>query len=384
MKKKILIDATPVTSLVDGLSNYIINLIKYLPAESFAEFEYSILINKGLIRDDFIPVLNSGKYNILEKKIAPIGPKRDWDMFWFLLKYKKKFHLIHITSNNYPFSLGKGVCTIHDITFKRYFDHPKYSFKMATVYMNAVIKRCLKKSTAVIAVSQSTKNELTKWYHLDNKMQQKIKVVYQGWEHLKEYENTSTCRDMFANNNEYIFYLGTARIHKNISNLLRGYSLAINAIPPDKKLAISGFSKHLNYKDRELLLQINKKEKRVIFTGYLTNECVEKYFRKADAYILPSLSEGFGIPILEAFYYNTPVLCSNTTSLPEVAGNAAIYFDPYDPAAISNAIISLYNDPSGAAHLVEEGKKQLYHFSWVKTAVQTVNIYRECISKLHH
>lgn len=376
MKKKVLIDATPVTSLVDGLSHYIINLIKYLPGQSFNEFEYTILINKGLIREEFTSFLANGKYKILEKKIAPIGPKRDWDMFWFLLKYKKKFDLIHITSNNYPFSLGRGICTIHDITFKRYFDHPKYSFNLATTYMNEVIKRCLKRSTAVIAVSNSTKNELIKWYGPGEKEQDKIKVVYQGWEHLLNYDEAE-CIDEFTNNNEYIFYLGTTRIHKNISNLLTAFSLSIPHIPANKKLAISGSSKYLKEEDKRVLKEINDKDPRVIFTDYLSNECVEKYFRNADAYILPSLSEGFGIPILEAFYYKTPVLCSNTTSLPEVAGNAALYFDPYDPEDIAKAIIKFYNEPLLSQKLIAAGSEQLKKFSWSKTAEETADIYRK-------
>lgn len=377
MKKKILIDATPVVPFVDGLSNYIINLIKYLPAESFNEFEYTVLLNKGLKKEEFTSFVRCGNFKILEKKIAPIGPERDWDMFWFLLKYKSRFDLIHITSNNYPFALGKGICTIHDITFKSYFDHPKYSFKLATKYMNAVIKHCLKKSTVIIAVSNSTKAELTKWYHLNDKAQDKIKVIYEGWEHLTEYRSNKVCTDEFVSINEYIFYLGTFRIHKNISNLLRAFSLALAHIPSNKKLAISGSSKKLNLKDKEFLKEINRHEERIVFTGYLTNECVEKYFQNADAYILPSLSEGFGIPVLEAFYYNTPVLCSNTTSLPEVAGKAAIYFDPYNVQDIANAIIKFYNNPIQSENLIKSGKEQLQKFSWSKTAQETVQVYKK-------
>ena len=377
MKKKILIDATPVVPFVDGLSNYIINLIKYLPAESFNEFEYTVLLNKGLKKEEFTSFVRCGNFKILEKKIAPIGPERDWDMFWFLLKYKSRFDLIHITSNNYPFALGKGICTIHDITFKSYFDHPKYSFKLATKYMNAVIKHCLKKSTVIIAVSNSTKAELTKWYHLNDKAQDKIKVIYEGWEHLREYRSNKVCTDEFVSINEYIFYLGTFRIHKNISNLLRAFSLALAHIPSNKKLAISGSSKKLNLKDKEFLKEINRHEERIVFTGYLTNECVEKYFQNADAYILPSLSEGFGIPVLEAFYYNTPVLCSNTTSLPEVAGKAAIYFDPYNVQDIANAIIKFYNNPIQSENLIKSGKEQLQKFSWSKTAQETVQVYKK-------
>lgn len=382
MKKKVLIDATPVTSLVDGLSNYIINLIKHLPAESFDEFEYTILINKGLKRDDFTSFLKTPKFNILEKRIAPIGPVREWNMFWFFLTHRKKFDVVHITSNNYPFILNKGIITIHDITFKRFFDNPKFTFNLATTYMNKVIGNSIKRTKAIIAISNSTKNELIKWYHPDEKYSKKIKVIYQGWEHVKQpgYNKNNNSGFIAPPQGDYIFYLGTFRIHKNISGLLTAFLLALKHIPPNKKLAISGSGKNIKEEDLTIFNEINKNGERVFFTGYLPNASVEEYFKNADCYILPSLSEGFGLPILEAFYYQTPVLCSNTTSLPEVAGNAAIYFDPYNQKDIADAIIKFYNSPSLSAKIIKEGTQQLKKFSWAKTAKETVEVYRNSIS----
>ncbi|MGB4935520.1 MAG: hypothetical protein WBO30_00785, partial [Ferruginibacter sp.] len=94
MKKRILIDASTVTSQIDGLSHYIINLIKYLPEPSFAFFEYTVVINKGLQRNALTDLLTDSRIAVIEAKIASIGPKRDWDMYWFLRKYKKQFDLI--------------------------------------------------------------------------------------------------------------------------------------------------------------------------------------------------------------------------------------------------------------------------------------------------
>jgi len=381
VKKKVLIDATTVTSLVDGLSNYIINLIKYLPAESFDEFEYTILINKGLKRDDFTSFLTAPNFKVLEKQIAPIGPKRDWNMFWFFLKYRKKFDVVHITSNNYPFILNKGIITIHDITFKRFFDNPKYTFNLATAYMNKVIGNSIKRTKAIIAISNSTKNELIKWYRLDKKGSEKIKVIYEGWEHVKQpdYSRNNITSFIAPPQGDYIFYLGTFRIHKNISALLAAFLLALDHIPSNKKLAISGSGKNIREDDLTIFNEINKNGERVFFTGYLPNASVAEYFKNADCYILPSLSEGFGLPILEAFYYQTSVLCSNTTSLPEVAGSAAIYFDPYNTQDIAEAIIKFYDSPSLAGQLIEAGNEQLKKFSWSKTAKETVEVYRSSV-----
>ena len=166
MKKKILIDASTVTSQLDGLSHYILNLIKYLPEASFEIFDYSVLINKGLQRKAITDQLSDPRIQVIEAGIAPIGPKRDWNMFWFLSKHQKDFDLVHITSNNYPFALKKGVCTIHDITFKKFFDSPPFTFNLAQFYMDRVIRNALKKAKAIITVSQATKNDLVETYQL--------------------------------------------------------------------------------------------------------------------------------------------------------------------------------------------------------------------------
>ena len=381
MKKKILIDASTVMDTADGLSNYIIGIIRHLPRESFNYFDYSILINPGLNRPDLIAYIENNSFTILKEKIRPIGPKRDWDMFWFLKKYESKFDLIHITSNNYPLTLKKGICTIHDITFKRYFDSPKYSFNLATRYLNLVIGNCLKRATAVIAVSQSTKNELINWYNVSPSDAGKITVIHEGYEHL-EYSGKSVegCNNPQLNNG-YFFYLGSMRKHKNISNLIAGFKYALPRLPISVQLVASGSERFLSEQDRNLVAEINSNGERIVFTGYLSNACVEQYFRHCDAFILPSLSEGFGIPVLEAFYFGKPILCSNTTSLPEVAGEAAQYFDPFSPHSIGAAMVNFYNHPKLAEELVKKGIKRLQLFSWNKAAEETVQLYSNVLNK---
>lgn len=125
---------------------------------------------------------------------------------------------------------------------------------------------------------------------------------------------------------------------------------------------------------------INKNGNRVMFTGYLSQACVDKYFVNADAYIFPSFSEGFGLGVLEAFYYKIPLLSSNTTSLPEIAGDAALYFDPFKPEDIAASIIRFYGNDTIASTLIERGKERLGHFSWKKTALQTVELYEKCLA----
>lgn len=379
MKNKILIDASTVMDTADGLSNYIIGIIRHLPKESFNYFDYTILINPDLKRPELITYIENNPFTILKEKIRPIGPKRDWDMFWFLKKYEAKFDLIHITSNNYPLSLKKGICTIHDITFKRFFDSPKYSFNLATRYLNLVIGNCLKRATAIIAVSRSTKSELEHWYNVTPAESEKITVIYEGYEHLDYGEKSAEACYKPALSHGYLFYLGSMRKHKNISNLIAGFKHALPQLPAGIQLVASGSERFLSNEDRNLVSQINSSGERIVFTGYLSHACVEQYFRNCDAFILPSLSEGFGIPVLEAFYFGKPILCSDTTSLPEVAGEAAQYFDPVSPESIGAAIINFYQHPELAVALVKKGRERLQLFSWNIAAAETVALYKKVL-----
>lgn len=381
MKKKILIDATTVTSQIDGLSHCILNLIKYLPEDSFEKFEYSVLINKGLQRKAIMGPLNDPRIQVIEKDIAPIGPKRDWDMFWFLRKYEKQFDLVHITSNNYPFALKNGVCTIHDITFKRYFDSPRFTFNLAQFYMDRVIRNALKTGRAIITVSQSTKDDLIGTYQLKEKVVNKIHVIHNGWEHLIHEIDADDvgCEQELPLNSDYLLYVGTFRVHKNISRLLLAFQKAMQQIPAHKKLVVIGNERYLKPADLEVIEQINRNGKHIYFTGYLSQACVEKYFKQADAYIFPSFSEGFGLGVLEAFYYDLPLLCSNISSLPEIAGDAALYFNPYEVDDIAASIVKFYTDDSLKADLIAKGRARLKMFSWKKNAAEAVQVYERVL-----
>ena len=381
MKKRILIDASTVISKIDGLSQYIINLIKHLPEESFDIFDYSVLVNKDLNRNALTDILKDQRFTIIEARIAPIGPKREWDMFWFLRKYKTKFDLFHSTSNQYPLYLKKGIATIHDITFRKYLNAPWYTFKTASFFLNLVIKNSLYRSVAVIAVSEFTKNDLVNKYQLNEKIQKKISVIYEGWEHLINSDDNEIVNTELFEFENYLFYVGTTRVHKNMKNLLKAFIIAANEINENISLVIVGNESYLDDDDKKSINAINEKYKRVFFTGFVSKKELDYLFTNCCAFIFPSLSEGFGIPVLEAFYFKKPLLCSNSTSLPEIAGNAALYFDPSNPEDIARSVITLYKDPAIGPGLVKKGEERLQLFSWKKTASQTVQLYMDELSK---
>jgi glycosyltransferase involved in cell wall biosynthesis len=379
-KKRILIDASPVTSSVDGLSVYIVNLIRNLPADALGEFDFTIALNPGIDWPELAEAMRAGGMEELRVGIAPIGPHRDWDMFRFLRRHRSRFDLIHITSHNYPIALKGGIVTIHDVTFKTWFDSksrlPGWRFG-ARFYLDRIVRRALRRAQAVIAVSNSTRQELvTRFAPADPG---KIKVVHEGWEHLADYD-PDRCEPFDFDAGGYLFFLGSYRVHKNLSLLLEAFRLAMDRIPEDRILVISGSSGRLSAANRGVLATINAGRERVKFTGYVSNHCVARLYREADAFIFPSLSEGFGLPVLEAFHFGAPLLASKATSLPEVAGEAALYFDPHDARDMADAIVRFYAEPELGPRLAAAGTERLERFSWKKAAEETVALYRECLS----
>jgi glycosyltransferase involved in cell wall biosynthesis len=315
-KRRILIDASPVTSSVDGLSVYIVNLIRNLPADALAEYDFTILLNPGIEWPELSEAMNAGGMKQLRVSIAPIGPHRDWDMFRFLRRHRHLFDLIHITSHNYPIALEGGIVTIHDVTFKTWFDSksriPGWRFA-ARSYLDRIVRRALGRASAVIAVSDSTLREVVERFAPADPA--KIRVIHEGWEHLADY-HPDACQPFDFDAGGYLFFLGSYRVHKNLSLLLEAFRIAMDRIPEDRILVISGSSGRLSAANREVMAAINARRTRVVFTGYVSNDCVARLYSEADAFIFPSLSEGFGLPVLEAFHFGTPLLASRATSLP--------------------------------------------------------------------
>jgi glycosyltransferase involved in cell wall biosynthesis len=380
MKKRILIDATTVIDKVDGLSTYIINLIKNLPEESFDTFKYIILIQKGLVRNELTSLIDNNKFEVIQKKIAPIGPKREWDMYWFLKKYKNSFDLFHSTSNYYPMFLKGGIATVHDITFRKYFDASWWSFNMAPRFLSFITRNGLYKSAAVVAVSNFTKEDIITSFKLNDTVKEKIRVIYEGWEHLQPIPEQPVTQETYPEYKNYLFYVGTTRLHKNMKNLLKAFALAKNNLREEVKIIVSGNASYLDDEDKKSIEKINSDGERIIFTGFVSKNILEQLFRNADAFIFPSLSEGFGIPVLESFYFEKPLLCSNTTSLPEIAGNAALYFAPEDPQSIAQAIATFYTELPLRHRLIANGKERLKLFSWEKMAKETTALYRKLLN----
>lgn len=357
--KHILIDGTTISKQMDGLSQYILNVTNRLPLHD--DRQYHIVVRPGECPVAYMEIWQNKGIDILTASIEPIGVRREFQ-FYRWLKQQKPFDAVIVPSNQFPIALRvPSIYVVHDIIYERFPSQLGKWAKLKRLWLHFNVARGLKQTNQIIAVSQYTKQEILRFHH--NTKEQKIQVVYEGWEHLK---TTSTPPSINVPFSKYIVYIGSSRGHKNIQGLLDAMELAAPKLSTTEGLVIVGDSKMLN---AHQLDQIKRLKEHVLVTGWINQEELSAYYCQAKAVIFPSLCEGFGIPILEAFYFHKPLLLSNAASLPEVAGEAAIYFDPIKPQEIAEKILYAIQMSDQEQRLwMEQGEERLKLFSWQKTA----------------
>jgi len=249
-------------------------------------------------------------------------------------------------SANIPF-----IITIHDLM------HLFYYSKMHKLYYEHVIARLAKKAKKIITVSHFSKQQLTDLLGIDERI---ITVIYNGVDRQFIHNQTAHILDR-----PYVLYVGNRRKNKNIPAMLQAFAQA--QISNDIIFAFSG-------QPDEQLLQLAQQlgiHTRIRFLGFIAEEDLPKFYKGALATLYVSLMEGFGLPILESMASGTPVLTSNTSSLPEIAGTAALCIDPHHVSEITYGIEQLINNNSLRQHYIEEGFSRIEDFQWEHTAIQT-------------
>lgn len=231
-------------------------------------------------------------------------------------------------------------------------------------------KYSVKNAQKVIAISEHTKKDVVREYH---KPEKDIVVTYLSYDKklFKPTKNVEVLKKYDITNN-YLLFLGSLRPSKNIEGLIRAFAkLSLQKISVGTQLVIAGKKGWLYDKIFALARELNL-EGKVIFTGFVEEQEVPVLMSHAQALVLPSFYEGFGIPVLEAMACGTPVVVSNIASLPEVAGKAGVYIDPYDIDSIQHGIMKALGSERNS--LVKAGLAQAKLFSWDKTARQTLAV----------
>lgn len=271
-----------------------------------------------------------------------------------------------------PVSRARTLLTVHDLTFLRY---PECAHPKLRVYLSEVVPRSLARADRVLADSYATKVDLVELLGVDP---DRISVVYGGIE--ERFSPTAdpgdgAIREQYGLDRPYMFSLGTIEPRKNYERLVSAYDRLLAEAAGDlPQLAIAG-GKGWLYEDVFAAVDRPHLHDRVRFLGFVDDAHLPALYRGAQLFVFPSLYEGFGFPPLEAMACGCPVVCSNSSSLPEVAGDAAIPVDPTDVEALASAIDAGLSDTDLRAHLVRRGLSRAAKFSWLASARKLLNEY---------
>ncbi|MCS7287390.1 MAG: glycosyltransferase family 1 protein [Anaerolineae bacterium] len=369
------LDLSPVVHQKAGLASYArelaIKLVEMETGISWSVFHY----------DRHPPASLPSPLNILPRRVVPWGAYR-WRSTAALCHFLglnmdslfRGVDLFHATEHLLPrFSRIKTVFTLHDLIF---LFHPETHKPMNRWFLTLMMPRFLRAADAVITVSECTKKDAMRFYNIP---EEKITVIYEGVSprfHPVSSEIVGAVRLKYGLPERFILYVGTIEPRKNLIALLEALHYLLTTyhlqlvIVGKKGWLYEGFFRRL----RELGL-----EERVHFTGYVPDEDLPALYSAADLFVFPSLYEGFGLPVLEAMACGVPVICSNTSSLPEVAGDAALLVDPTDVQALAKAIERALTDETLRAMLRAKGLERARMFTWEKTAQKTLEVYRRVL-----
>lgn len=360
-----------ITSSVDGnrtgIGNYTYNLVKNL-TKIDKENKYTLIHHRYSNNE----IYNNNELIIPRLRI-PLKETISNNIILSCVLRNHDFDIVHDPSQISPFlfkSQSKKVLTIHDLT--------PILFPRTFGYIHAFLQRyilpiTLKNVDTIIAVSENTKQDIIKYLKFP---EERIKVTYRGiGDGFTCIKNTDDVKEKYNIKNPFILFVGTLEPRKNILTLLKAFhKLKKNGI--DHTLVFVG-SEGWKYKSvYETIRKLNIPGS-VMFLGYVPDKDLPKIYNAADLLVYPSFYEGFGLSPLEAMACGCPVITSNTSSLPEVVGDAGIMVDPYDVDDLANAMKSVLLDEILREKMTKKGLERAKRFNWEECAKRTLEIYRE-------
>lgn len=358
---KIGIDARMYSDSFTGIGRYVYELTGRL-FELDQNNEYVLFMNDPQY-ETFTPP------NDRVRKVRVNAKHYSWaEQVQFLkLLNREKLDLVHFTHFNAPLLYrGASVVTIHDLTLSFYPGKKMTSWIHRAAY-HLVLESVVKRSRRVVAVSNNTKKDLVK---LLGTPADKIEVILEGV--AKEFRVLENPPKPEV---DFFLYTGVWRSHKNVVNLLKAFGQLCEDDSFKGQLLITGKEDPFYPEVKETIQKFGIGE-RVVLTGLVSEQKLIELYNTARVYVMPSLYEGFGLPPLEAMACGTPVVSSNTSSLPEVCGEGnALFFDPKNVDDMAQTMKKLWNDDALQADLVKRGFGRVHDFSWDRMAKATLELY---------
>ena len=371
---KIAIDARALTGRFTGDRTYWKSLIKSL-LEIDTENEYLLLTRLPLPEEDTPRAANVTLHAVRAKN------DRLWTLFTLprLLK-ETKADLVHVQYTAPLWTPCPLVTTVHDISFRL---HPEWFPAKDRLLLNLTVPATMRRASAIITDSESSRRDLLRVYALPetklsaimlgapNEMQRKIAGVTQ------EIAQRFT-KEKYGVTNSYFLAVGVMQPRKNLPFLVKAFAEAkVRGLKSD--LVLTGKMGWGSGQEdlRAILKASGVPEEALKFTGYVPDEDLPLLYRGSEAFLYPSLYEGFGLPPLEAMTCGTPVIASSAPAMPEVCGDAAHLISPLDETGWTEALLRIEGNTALREDLMVAGHKRVAAFTWRKTAAQTLEIYRQ-------
>ncbi len=383
------IDYTAAVRQSAGIGRYVRELVQSLLSLD-ADNEYAIIAADGGATEPSLPgpgsdrrVAQWAQRISADRRVRPISlpvSDRMLAILWHRLRLPlwvelacgplNVFHSPDFTLP--PVRHAKTVLTVHDLSFLRLPDtaHPKLRS-----YLERVVPRSVARADLVLADSENTRQDVIELLHVDPS---RVLVIYPGVDQrmhrVDDNETLQAVRKRYALPEYFVLGVGTLQPRKNLERLLEAYASLCCSACAEHKLVLVGregwMSKPIFDRVRELQLQ-----ERVQFTGYVLDADLAAVYSLADLFVFPSLYEGFGLPPLEAMACGTPVVISNTSSLPEVAGDAALLVNPLDVVALAEGMRRALTDDGLRASMMERGLQRACLFDWAVSARKLLAAY---------
>ena len=274
----------------------------------------------------------------------------------------------------------RSVVTVHDLGYLYY---PEAHRPLDRLYLDLSTRYNARAATHLIADSSATKRDLIERYGIEPG---KITVVYPGYDNTvfqpaRDEEAIEAVKARYGIAGDYALFVGTLQPRKNLIRLIEAFSNLQYPIS-NIQLVIAGKKGWLYWEIFRRVKELGL-EGSALFPGYIAADDLPALLSGASLFVFPSLYEGFGLPVLEAMACGTPVVCSNISSLPEVAGDAALLVDPLDVEELAAAMERVLGDESLRAELIERGFEQVSKFSWERCARQTLDVLERVCHELH-
>jgi glycosyltransferase involved in cell wall biosynthesis len=265
-----------------------------------------------------------------------------------------------------------SVVVFHDMTF---YLLPRHHVFWKKLFFCNIIPLSARKADRIIAVSESTKRDMQEILGISGN---KIDVIMHAVSTSYRPDIPQSCIEVVSRKynlpQEYILFVGTIEPRKNVPRLIEAYRQLVKEEPTAPSLVIVGL-RGWHLRDFEKKFREDALVGKIITTGYLVEEDLPAVYAGASLFVYPSLYEGFGIPLLEALACGVPSVTSNVSAMPEVAGDAAIFIDPYDTQSLSSAMLRVLRNDILRQELRQRGIRRAHAFSWEKAAIQTIETY---------